>query len=165
MGFNRLAPDGKHAAFHRAEDGAMNVWTISFTDGQPRQLTFEHTMAGWPAWSRDGKLLAIEVRNGPDTNIAVIPADGGSLVPVTHNRGQNWPYSWSPDDDQIAFAGYRNGLWNVFSVSRTTGAERRLTNYTRPNTFVRYPEWSPGGDRIVYEYGESTGNIWMLESR
>jgi len=165
MGFTRLSPDGKRAAFHRSDAGAMNVWTISFADGQARPLTFEHTMAGWPTWSRNGKQLAVEVRNGPDTNIAIISADGGPLVPLTHNPGQNWPYSWSPDDDQIAFAGYRNGAWNVFSVSRTSGVERQLTNYLRPNTFVRYPEWSPSGDQIVYEYGESEGNIWMLEPR
>jgi len=165
MGFTRLSPDGKRAAFHRSDAGAMNVWTISFADAQARPLTFEHTMAGWPTWSRNGKQLAVEVRNGPDTNIAIISADGGPLVPLTHNPGQNWPYSWSPDDDQIAFAGFRNGVWNVFSVSRTSGAERQLTNYLRANTFVRYPEWSPSGDQIVYEYGESTGNIWMLEPR
>ena len=165
MGFTRLSPDGKRAVFQRTDAGAINVWTISFADGHTRQLTFERNMAGWPAWSRSTKLLAVEVRDGPSTNIAIMSADGGPLVPVTHNSGQNWPYSWSPDDDQIAFAGYRNGAWNVYSVSRATGAERQLTNYARPNTFVRYPEWSPNGDQIVYEYGESTGNIWMLESR
>ena len=161
----RLSPDGKKVVYQRTDAGAINVWTISFADGRSRQLTFEHTMAGWPAWSRNGELLAIEVRNGPDTNIAIMSAEGGPLAPLTHNSGQNWPYSWSPDDDQIAFAGFRNGAWNVFSVSRSTGRERQLTNYSRPNTFVRYPEWSPRGDQIVYEYGESTGNIWMLESR
>jgi hypothetical protein len=28
---------------------------------------------------------------------------------------------------------------------------------------VRYPAWSPSGDRIVYEYAETTGNIWAME--
>src|SRR5215813_2598251 len=165
MGFTRLSPDGKKAVFQRTDAGAINVWTISFDDGRSRQLTFERSMAGWPAWSRGAKLLAVEVRNGADTNIAIMPADGGQLVPLTHDHAQNWPYSWSPTDDEIAFAGYRNGAWNVFSVSRSTGRERQFTNYRGPNTFVSYTEWSPNGDQIVYEYGESTGNIWMLESR
>jgi len=28
---------------------------------------------------------------------------------------------------------------------------------------VRYPAWSPRGDAIVYEYAETTGNIWLLD--
>jgi Tol biopolymer transport system component len=27
---------------------------------------------------------------------------------------------------------------------------------------VRYPAWSPRGDQIVYEYSETTGNIWTM---
>jgi hypothetical protein len=39
--------------------------------------------------------------------------------------------------------------------------QKQLTNYSKLNTFVRYPAWSP--TQIVYEYAETTGNIWMLE--
>jgi len=38
-----------------------------------------------------------------------------------------------------------------------------LTSYTKLNAYVRYPSWSPLGEKIVYEYAETTGNIWMLE--
>jgi TolB protein len=165
LAFVRPSPDGHTAAFQRAFQGTMNVWSFSMDDKTVRQLTFNQSPVGWPAWSRDGKRLAVEVKTGGDTNIGLIPASGGPISMITHDSGQDWPYSWSPDDGQIAFAGQRNGRWNVFSVSVKTGAETQLTNYTAANTYVRYPEWSPTGDRIVYEYGESTGNIWMLEAR
>jgi len=54
-------------------------------------------------------------------------------------------------------------MWNVYSVSRTTGAVRQLTNFTKLNSYVRYPAWSPLNDKIAYEYSETTGNIWMVE--
>jgi hypothetical protein len=28
---------------------------------------------------------------------------------------------------------------------------------------MRYPEWSPDGKRIVYEFNESKGNIFLAE--
>jgi Tol biopolymer transport system component/DNA-binding winged helix-turn-helix (wHTH) protein len=165
MSFIRLSPDGKAAAFHKSTDGVTNAWVVSIPDGHKRQLTFDPRMAGWPVWSHNGKTLAIEMRSGFGTNIGVTTSQGGALSQLTHDSGQDWPYSWSPDDSKIAFAGFRDGVWNVFSVDRQSGAEKQLTHYTSPNVFVRYPEWSPNGEQIVYEYGESNGNIWMLEPR
>jgi Tol biopolymer transport system component/DNA-binding winged helix-turn-helix (wHTH) protein len=166
MAAARLSPDGKMVAFQRrAKDGAMNIWTLSLATNRVRQLTFNQILTGWPTWSHDGKFLAFEVKDGPNTQVAVMPLAGGSPRTITHATGQSWPYSWSPDADEIAFAGFRNGVWNIFSVSSKSGEERQLTHYTSANTFVRYPEWSPTGHQIVYEYGASTANIWLLEPR
>jgi Tol biopolymer transport system component len=165
LDFLRMSPDGRAAAFQRNGSTSMNVWSISIRYKSLRQLTFSQTPIGWPSWSHDGKMLALEMKTGADTNIGVMPSGGGPITVITHDTGQNWPYSWSPEDDKIAFAAFRHGSWNVFSVSRESGIETQLTNYTAASTFVRYPEWSPTGAQIVYEYGETTGNIWMLESR
>jgi len=48
-------------------------------------------------------------------------------------------------------------------MSRGTKQVRGITNYSQLNEFLRYPAWSPKGDKIVYEYAETSGNIWMLE--
>jgi Tol biopolymer transport system component/DNA-binding winged helix-turn-helix (wHTH) protein len=166
MGAMRLSPDGKMLAFQRrAKDGALNIWTLSLETNRVRQLTFNQTLTGWPTWSHDGKFLAFEVKDGPNTQIVVMPSAGGAPITITHATGQSWPYSWSPDDNEIAFAGLRDGVWNIFSVSRQSGKQRQLTHYGSANTFVRYPDWSPTGHQIVYEYGASTANIWLLEPR
>lgn len=31
--------------------------------------------------------------------------------------------------------------------------------YEKLNSYVRYPTWSPLGDKIAFEYAETTGNI------
>jgi len=54
-------------------------------------------------------------------------------------------------------------IWNIWSVSRSTKIEKQLTHYTKTNAYVRYPTMSSRGNQIVYEYTESTGNIWMIE--
>ena len=75
---------------------------------------------------------------------------------------EQWAHSWSPDGDKIAFAGFRSGFWNIWWVSRSTKQQKQLTNYTKPNSYVRYPSWSPLGNRMVYEYAGTTGNIWVM---
>jgi Tol biopolymer transport system component/DNA-binding winged helix-turn-helix (wHTH) protein len=163
--FPRLSHDGSTLAFQSARDGAINIWTVRIPGGEPTQVTFDRELAGWPCWSPDGARLAFEVKRGNDTHIAVVPSAGGEVEQLTSDPGQSWTGSWSPDGDRIAFAGQRDGIWNIWWVSRTAGTKRRLTDYTRPNVYVRSPDWSPKGDRIVYEYSEVTGNIWLLEVR
>ena len=34
-----------------------------------------------------------------------------------------------------------------------------------PHVYVRYPEWSPRGNVVVFERGELRGNIWTLAVR
>ena len=85
----------------------------------------------------------------------------GATRQVTFGPGQQWVHSWAPDSDHVAVARLRNGVWNLWSVSVSTGDEQPLTSYTLPSAHVRYPAWSPRGDRIVYEFGEVHGNVWV----
>lgn len=79
-----------------------------------------------------------------------------------NEQGPSEIWDWSPDGDKIVFANYRPGAMNLFWVSRSTRQVKQLTHYTRDNSYVRYPAWSPRGDQIVYEYSEITANIWTM---
>jgi TolB protein len=157
----RLSPDGNQIAFNRRQGATINVWTEPVDAGAARQLTFDKESASYPCWSPDGKFIAVEMKRGGDTEVAVLPSAGDSPVMLTHDSGQSFSFDWSPDGDKILFAGLRNGAWNIYWVSRTTRIEKQLTNYTGSSSYVRYPAWSPHGDQIVYEHGETTGNIWL----
>jgi TolB protein len=163
--FPTLSPDGKRIAFNSDRTGVLNVWVAQLERREIQQLTFDQELAGWPCWSPDGRFLAVEVKRGDDTHIAIVPSIGGPTQPLTFERGQSWPHSWAPDGDRVAFAGYRNGIWNVWWVSRGTGLQKQVTNNTKLSSFIRYPAWSPRGNQIVYEYGETSGNIWLMEMK
>lgn len=159
----RISPDGRQVAFNSKRSGTINIWKISTEGGDPVQLTFDKELIGFPAWSPDGRLLAFQMKRGEDTHVAIMPSGVGEIKQLTFDKGQSWVYDWSPDGDKIVFAGQREGIWNVYWVSRSSGQQKQLTNFTKLNSYVRYPAWSPLNDKIVYEYAETTGNIWMIE--
>ncbi|MEW6206773.1 MAG: winged helix-turn-helix domain-containing protein [Acidobacteriota bacterium] len=161
----KISPDGKSIAFNSRRSGTVNVWIAPLEGGEPRQLTFDSEMMGFAHWSPDGRWLAMEMKRGDDSHIAIIPSGGGEAIQLTADRGQSWTGGWSPDGDKIVFAGERGGVWNIYWVSRSTREQRQLTSHTRPNTYVRYPVWSPLGNQIVYEYAETTGNVWVMEMK
>jgi Tol biopolymer transport system component len=158
-----LSPDGKQIAFNSKKSGTINVWVAPVTGGEPKQLTFDKELMGFPSWSPDGKFLAFETKRGDDSHIFIIPSSGGTPIQLTNDHGQSFSHSWSPDGDKIAFAGLRDGIWNIYSVSRSTKEQKQLTHYSKLNAFARYPAWSPLGNQIVYEYAETIGNIWLIE--
>jgi len=157
----RLSPDGKHVAYGERPGGALNVWVapIKKEDGPAKQLTFGNGLMSYGCWSPDGKTIAFE----DEFRIAVVPSTGGPVTELTADHHPSFPNDWAPDGDKIVFAGLRNGVWNVWWVSRSTRQEHQVTHYTRENIQLIYPSWSPRGDQIVYEYTETTGNIWLMK--
>jgi Tol biopolymer transport system component/tRNA A-37 threonylcarbamoyl transferase component Bud32 len=163
IGWPEVSPDGGEFVFNSNKSGTTNLWLISNGGGTPRQLTFDNEMMGFGCWSRDGKFLAFEMKRGADQQVMVMPAAGGPATQLTTEHGLSWPFSWSPDDDKIAFAGARGNVWNIYWISRSTKEQKQLSDYKKMNAFVRYPEWDPSGKRIIYEYSETVGNIWLME--
>jgi Tol biopolymer transport system component/DNA-binding winged helix-turn-helix (wHTH) protein len=158
----RVSPDGRTIAYHVIQpDGVMNAFTRPLDGSGPAvQVTHDREAASYPAWSPDGRWLAIELKREDTTQLAVVPAAGGAIEQLTAERGQTWPHSWSPDGDRIAFAGQRGGVWNIWTVSRRTRQTRPLTRFTSATGFVRYPSWSPRGDRIAFERARITASVW-----
>ena len=94
--------------------------------------------------------------------IMLMPSSGGPPTQLTFGHGDNWPYSWSPGGDKIAFAGSRNGVWNVWWISLSDKTEKKVTNNTNAGVIIRFPDWSPSGNQIVYEQAEITSNIYIM---
>jgi Tol biopolymer transport system component len=158
-----VSPDGLSAAYSRIEPeaGRPRLYVRRFAERSAHAVTDGEWPERFPVWSPDGRTLAYELKKDDATNVAVVPASGGSPRLLTAERNESWPFGWSPGGDRIVYAALREGLWNLWWVSPETGISRQLTTYTSANTFVRYPAWSPRGDRIAYELGTVTGNIWV----
>ncbi len=161
--FAALSPDGKQVAFNSDKGGTINMWIAPLSGGEAKQITFSQSdRMGFPSWSPDGEFLSFLASMGEDGYLMIMPANGGPATQLT-SEGASFVYSFTPDGDKIVFAGERDGLWNLYWISVRTREQKQLTHYTRLNAFARYPEMSPLGNQIVYEYAETTGNIWSLE--
>lgn len=163
LDYVRLSPDGKRIVFNATRDGVINIWTASLAGGESKQITFDKELMGFPTWSPDGKFIAFQMKRGDDTHIMIMPIEGGTPEQLTFDKGQSWIFGWSADGDKILFAGQRNDSWNVWWYSHSTKKQQQLTDYKTLNSFVRYPAWSPDGKQILYEYSETSGNIWVAD--
>ena len=92
----------------------------------------------------------------------IIDVESGALRRLTNERGQTWVRSWSPDGSKLAVAALRDGRWNIRSLDVATGKQDDITPPAPVHVYVRYPEWSPRGDYVVFERGELRGNIWTI---
>jgi Tol biopolymer transport system component/DNA-binding winged helix-turn-helix (wHTH) protein len=159
----RVSPDSRTIAFHVLDaSGSLNVWTQPLDGGPRRRVTDDREAASYPSWSPDGQWLAVEVQRGERTQIGVVAAGGGAVDLLTDTAGQSWPHSWSPDGEHIVYAAERDAVWNVWEVSRRTRAARQLTHFISSSGYVRYPSWSPRGDRIVFERETRTATVWTV---
>lgn len=120
---------------------------------------------GYPSWSPDEQQLAVEIKDGSSTHAGVIDLASGALRQLTKERGHTWVRSWSPDGRRVAVAALRDGRWSLRWIDVTSGKEGPLTASHPPGVYLRYPEWSPKGDRIVFERGVTRGNIWTISIR
>jgi len=156
-----FAPDGMRMAFHNDFDERSKVYLQDLSGGPPRVVASGTEDVGYARFSRDGRWLSVEVSHpGGGDDVAVLPSAGGPLDVILSSTQSSFSAGWMPDNDRILFAGFRDGAWNIFTVSRSTKEVVRLTDYRLLRTYVRYPDWLIG-DRIVYEFNETKGNIFV----
>jgi Tol biopolymer transport system component len=116
------------------------------------------------AISPDGSRIAFARSFGAAQQIFVTTADGGATRLTGPGKGgcgcgASQP-AWSPDGQQIAFAGIDEaGTQSIYVVNVATG---RLSRVDRSNAFEAEPAWSPDGRKIAFTRGGHNGqSLWV----
>jgi Tol biopolymer transport system component/DNA-binding winged helix-turn-helix (wHTH) protein len=159
-----VAPSMKHVALTvlTPPQGRRALYVSPIDSFEPKPLSPGDVSVGYPAWSPDERRIAVEIFDGDSTHAGVIDMATGSLRRLTSDRGHTWVRSWSPDGRKIAAAFQRGGLWHLGWIDAANGQQGRFSEPVAPRVYLRYPHWSPIGDRIVFERGETRGNIWTI---
>jgi Tol biopolymer transport system component/DNA-binding winged helix-turn-helix (wHTH) protein len=160
----RLSPSLRQAAVTvlRGADANRMLFLTDLRSLAPQPLTDGREWIGYPAWSPDERRLAVEIKEGSSTQAAVLDLGTRELRRLTGERGNTWVRSWSPDGRRIAVAAFRDGAWNLRWIDVESGRQGTITPPEPARGYVRYPEWSPRGDVVVFERAEMRGNIWLL---
>ena len=99
-----------------------------------------------PRLSPDGRLIALTVATGTDSDVWIHDIDRGTTTKLTSGGRNLWPM-WSPDGTRVAYASSREGSTNVYwRRADGSGAEEQLTSSAHT---VIPQSWSPDGRHLV----------------
>ena len=95
------------------EGKRQHLWVVDVAGGEARQITIGQEWNDTdPQWSPDSTRIAfVSDRTGKayddshNTDVWVIPASGGSLIKISDHDFEDVSPRWSPDGEQIIFAG------------------------------------------------------------
>jgi Tol biopolymer transport system component/DNA-binding winged helix-turn-helix (wHTH) protein len=100
-----------------------------------------------PAFSPDGKQIALALHGESGSGIYVSLVSGGKPLQLTSGPQDNGP-KWSPDGEQIAFYRPSDEGMAIYTVPVLGGSERRV--YSGPATaFPHAFDWSPDGKYLA----------------
>lgn len=130
------SPDGREIAYG-TRDGAqhMNVSVMKADGSHVRQVTHlpvETGEAQMPAWSGNGRKLAIQVDNAAakTAGIWIVDLQSGEAKAITDGTYRDEVPSWFPDGKRIAFQSNRSGAMEVWVMNADGTNVKQLTRET-----------------------------------
>jgi serine/threonine-protein kinase len=176
-------------AWRSLNSGAAVLWGAWSPDGQTIAYTDRDTLfvqdlaqssrravthgsgTHSPAWSTDGRWIAF-VQGNPGFHIngnlapsaiAVVPAEGGTPIPVTEASALNTSPVWVPGGNALLFISDRDGGRDVYELSLSRsghpeGSPVRLTTGLSPARIAI----SADGTRLAWSVYTEESNIWTV---
>jgi Tol biopolymer transport system component len=157
-----LSPDGQTVAFrHNVPGTRSEIFIVSASGGQARQVTSFGGLASAPSWSPDSKRLVFAEQTDEEaatSNIFRINADGTGAVALTSNIYAAHP-AWCRNG-QIAFGVQAIGQSSIYRMSSIDGSGMTVIT---TGGFDSYPAWSPDCQYVFFQRSiANAGNIYTV---
>ncbi|MDZ7636434.1 MAG: hypothetical protein U5L72_19240 [Bacteroidales bacterium] len=134
-----------HIAFIYAED----LWVMNADGTSPRRMTVDEGIESDPCFSPDGKLIAFSAQYDGNTDVFIIPVEGGLPVRLTWHPGNDLVRGFTPNGTGVLFASQRSSFsgryHQLYNVGISGGYPVKLEI---PNAFDA--TYSPDGRRMAY---------------
>ncbi len=162
------SPDGSRLAVLRMKDGVQQLFVVGVADGAARQLTSGGGQVEDPAWSPDGKSIAVCLQTGPENwQIHLVdPADPNRAPQqVTRLPHPALDPVWSPDGTTFAYTAgtYGTGTQGDIRLVDADGSDDRELVATGAHEMD--PAWSADGTWVAFVRGPyEKPAIWAVRS-
>jgi TolB protein len=140
--------DGTQLAYVSFETGKPVVYAHTLTTGQRRTVANFRGSNSAPAWSPDGKLLAVALSLNGVQQIYLVAAEGTSTPRRLTNSGAiDTEPVWSPDGRFIYFTSDRGGGPQIYRMAPDGSG---VTRVTFTGDYNVSPRISPDGRLLAY---------------
>lgn len=140
--------DGTRLAYVSFERRKPIVYVQSLTTGARKAVAAFSGSNSAPAWSPDGKRLAVTLTKDGGSQIYMISSEGGNgATRLTNSAGIDTEPNFSPDGQSIIFTSDRGGGPQIYRMPASGGQAQRLTFEGNYNVSPRH---SPDGKSFTF---------------
>ncbi len=161
-----IAPDGKRMVF-AVRGSNSDLWRLPVAPetgrpaGEPEAVLATTRVESRPAWSPDGRTMALNSDRTGEMNLWVRDS-GGSVRQITSGPGGDYQPAWSPDGGSLAFFSARGGNTDIWRVHLRDSA---LTRLTEDPALDINPFYSPDGRHIAFVSDRSGRfELWLMQA-
>jgi TolB protein len=142
------SPDGQWLAYVSFENKRSGVYVQLVRSGERRLVSARAGVNGAPAWSPDGKRLALAL-SGSDGAPAIYILDLASqaLTRITDDPSIDTEPEWAPDGHSLYFTSDRAGSPQIYQISAQMGAHPKRITFE--GNYNARPRVSPDGTELA----------------
>ncbi len=133
-----FSPDGNRIAFSGFSSGQTDLYIYDLIAGQLRRVTDDFFADLQPAWSPDGRTIAVvtdrfstdlSLLSYGDYELALVDPESGKFDRLeAFTGGKNINPQWSPDSKSLFFLSDQSGKTDVFRIDLDTKKVAQVTN-------------------------------------
>jgi TolB protein len=123
------SPDGAYLAYVSFESKRPAIYVQTVATGQRRQVSARPGINGAPAFSPDGRKLAVTLSGASgNPDIYILDLEGNILSRLTDDPAIDTEPTWAPDGRSIYFTSDRAGAPQIYKIGVNPGDKpRRIT--------------------------------------
>jgi Tol biopolymer transport system component len=147
-------PDNRHVLFisdRRGSSGA-DVFEIDVNGGSPRQLTFETNGVYFVSVSADNRVAYVPFWH--DTFLFTVDVGSGERRQINSHSKENYGARFSPDGRSVVYHSTRTGNSEIWLCHLDDRPETQITDN---GSWDLYPDWSPDGERMIFNSDREEG--------
>jgi Tol biopolymer transport system component len=172
--------DGRHIAFVRYRDDALELAELDVASHEVRELTHNKAVNVEPHWSPDGRRIAWVSTYGTGHfhifagDLSADGLTGQALWPERRSSVTRYYYSpfdheisptWSPDGQELIYVGNPENVYGTGDIWRRALSPTAVPRAIRreETTWKARPAWSPDGKRLLYSSyaGRQWHQLWI----